>query len=255
MPLTKMPPIGTLREQTAVMVMRKGGTITGLVTDEAGKPIAGVQFYTAELYWFDSQKPAATSDADGRFRLTNLTFAKSGMNDPPESTQRARRTKKAAVVLQAPGYTPQLIHVDSSGTPRPLEIKLKPGKHVFGRVVDADGKPLQGVDVSTSNWLGYRERFDRRAKTGANGKFRLSDVPLAGVLYDFHKKDYVSVNDLPMSPDDKNQAGQEGYVVTLTAPLRIGGTIVDAETNRPPARCTVTKGVEYDDGRAGVGTL
>ena len=250
MPLMKMPPIGTLREQTAVMVMRKGGTITGRVTDEAGKPIAGVQFYTAELYWFDSQKPAATSDADGRFRLTNLTFAKSGMNDPPESTQRALRAKQAAVVMQAPGYTPQLIHVDSNGTLKPLEIKLRPGQSVFGRVIDADGKPLQGVNVSTSNWLGYRARFDRQAKTGADGKFRLSDVPLEGVLYGFHKKGYVSVNDLPMSPDDKNQAGQEGYVVTLTAPLRVSGTIVDTETNRPPARCTVTKGVEYDDGRA-----
>lgn len=250
MPLTKMPPIGTLREQTAVMVMRKGGTITGLVTDQAGKPIAGVEFYTAEHFWLDSQKPAATSDADGRFRLKNLTFANSGMNDPSESTQRAWRAKQAAVVMQAPGYTPQLIHVDPNGAPKPLEIKLKPGKAVFGRVVDANGKPLQGVNVSTSNWLGYRERFNRQAKTDAEGKFRLSDVPLEGVLYDFHKKGYVSVSDLPMSPDDKNQAGQDGYVVTLTAPLRVSGTIVDAQTNQPPARCTVTKGVEYDDGRA-----
>ena len=190
MPLVKKPPTSALRQQTAVMVMRRGGTITGLVTDQAGKAIAGVEFYTAEFYWMNSQKPAATSDAGGRFRLTNLNYAGSLGNDPPLSTQRAWRLKQAAVVVQAAGYTPQLIHVDPHGTNQPLEIKLEPGKAVFGRVVDAKGKPLQGVDVSTLQLARIScKRSTAMTKTNfAEGKFGLKDVPLDGILYDFRKE-------------------------------------------------------------------
>lgn len=49
-----------------------------------------------------------------------------------------------------------------------------------------------------------------------------------------------------MSPQPKGQ----DFQVRLKAPLKVSGTIVDAETNRPPARCTVIQGIEYDDGRA-----
>ena len=39
-------------------------------------------------YWFDSRKPAATTGNDGRFRIADLSFAQSLMNDPSPSTVR-----------------------------------------------------------------------------------------------------------------------------------------------------------------------
>ena len=155
-----------------------------------------------------------------------------------------------ALTVQAPGYTPELIHADPSGSTSPLEITLKPGQAVQGRVVDESGKPLQDISVSVSNWLGYRSRLNVTTKTDTDGKFRLTDAPPSDVLYDFSKKGYMWVHDFPMSPQPSGQSGKEGYLVTLKSPLRVAGSIVDAQTKQPLVRCTVIKGVEFDDGRA-----
>ena len=250
MPVTKRPPIEDLRSQSAVMILLKGGVIQGHVTDGAKRPIAGVRIYTEEYYWLDSRKPAAITGEDGRFRIGNVSFAQSGINDPPPSTMRAIQSGEVALVVQTPGFTPELIHTAPSGSASPLEIMLKPGQVVNGRVVDESGKPITGLDVSLSNWLGYRERFHVATKTDADGKFRLSDAPQSGALYDFRKDGYMAVQDFSMSPQPSGQAGKEGYLVTLKSPLGVAGSIVDAVAKQPPAKCTVTKGVEYDDGRA-----
>lgn len=249
-PVTERPSLEDLRAQTAVMIMHKGGVIKGRVTDAGGRPIAGVPIYNEEYYWFDSRKPAATTDEDGRFQIANVSFAQSGINDPPPSTIRAIERHEVALTVQAPGYTPELIHTDPNGSASPLEVSLKPGQAVQGSVVDESGRPIEGVSVSVSNWLGYRERLNLATKTDADGRFRLSDAPSGGALYDFIKKGYIAVQDFPMSPQRTGQPEKEGYQVTLQAPLQVAGLIVDAETNRPLAKCTVIKGVEYDDGRA-----
>ncbi len=249
-PITERPSVEALQAQTAVTVMRKGGVVEGRVIDVAGQPISGVRIYTGEYYWFDSRKPAATTGDDGGFRIANLSFKSSGMNNPPPSTMRAVELREAALTVQAEGYTPELVHADPNGSNSPLDITLKPGQAVEGRVTDESGKPLEGVSVSASNWLGYRSRLGLTTKTDADGKFRLSDAPRSGVLYNFLKKGYMAVQDFPMSPQSTGQPANEGYQVTLKAPLRVVGSIVDAETGQPLARCTVIKGVEYDDGRA-----
>ena len=250
MPVTKRPSFEALRAQTAVMIMRKGGVIEGHVIDKTGRPIAGVRIYTEENYWFGSRKPAATTGKDGRFRIANVAFAQSLMNDPTPRTMRAVRSRKAAFTVQAQGYTPELIEVDPNASGSPLEVSLQPGRAVQGRVVDESGKPLEGVYVGISNWRGYRARLNLATKTDAAGKFRLADAPPSDALYGFHKEGYMAVQDLPMSPQPDGLPAKDGYLVTLKSPLRVAGSIVDAQTKQPLAKCTVIKGVEYDDGRA-----
>ena len=247
LPITKRPSVEALRAQTAVMTMRKGGVLEGRVVDETGRPVAGAHVYTDEYYWLDGHKPATTTDNDGQFRVAHLSFAQSGLNDPPPSTMRAIQQGDVALVVQAAGYTPQLIHADPNGSAKPLRISLQRGRAVEGRVVNESGQPIAGVSISVSNWLGYRERLHLTAKTDAAGKFRLADAPAAGVLYDLQKNGYMEVHDFSMSPQP---TGKESYQVTLKGPLQVAGSIVDAETNRPLAKCTVLKGVEFDDGRA-----
>ena len=229
------------------MTMRKGGVLEGRVVDETGRPVAGAHVYTDEYYWLDGHKPATTTDNDGQFRVAHLSFAQSGLNDPPPSTMRAIQQGDVALVVQAAGYTPQLIHADPNGSAKPLRISLQRGRAVEGRVVNESGQPIAGVSISVSNWLGYRERLHLTAKTDAAGKFRLANAPAAGVLYDLQKNGYMEVHDFSMSPQP---TGKESYQVTLKGPLQVAGSIVDAETNRPLAKCTVLKGVEFDDGRA-----
>jgi beta-lactamase regulating signal transducer with metallopeptidase domain len=72
LPVTERPPLGALRSQTAVMVMRKRATIEGRAIDRTGRPIAGVSIYDSEYYWFNSGKPLATTDKEGRFKIPNV---------------------------------------------------------------------------------------------------------------------------------------------------------------------------------------
>lgn len=250
LPVTERPSVEALRAQTAVMTMRKGGTITGRVVDMAGRPIDDVRIYNEEHYWLGSRKRAATTGKDGSFRITNVAFAQSGINDPPPSTMRAIQQQEVALTIRAPGYAPELIHTDPNGAASPLEISLVPGEVVSGRVLDQEGRPLEGVTVSVSNWLGYRERLDLTTKSGIDGRFHLIDAPSSGALYSFYKKGYMGVQDFPMSPQGSEQPEMARYEVTLKAPLTVSGSIVDATTGQPVAKCRVTEGVEYDDGRA-----
>jgi hypothetical protein len=77
----------------------------------------------------------------------------------------------------------------------------------------------------------------------------LADAPSSGALYDFYKKDYMAVQDFAMSPQSDQQL--DGiYEVALKTPLRITGSILDATTGKAMAKCKVSEGIEYDDGRA-----
>jgi len=217
-PITKRPSIKALREQNAEMVMRRGLTLEGRVVDEAGRPISGAFVYSEEYYWIDGARPAAKTTEDGRFQV------------------RAVKPGNVILTVKAPGYASQLIEEDTNGSASPLEIRLKPGQALQGRVVDENGKPLEGVSVSAGHWRQHRYRLDLRTETDAEGKFRLADVPLGEVEYYFRKDGYMAVPALPLS------AAQVEPVVTLKPALRVVGSIVDAETNQPLAKCSVFKG-------------
>ena len=242
MPVTERPSYETLRAQTAVMVMRKGGTIEGRVIDETGRPVSGVRIHTKEPYWSDSGKPVATTGEDGRFRIANLSFKHSALNDPPPSTSRSIEQREIAITVHAEGYTPELVHADPNGSTSPLEVTLKPGQSVAGQITDESGKPVEGVSVSASNWLGYRTRLNLRTETDADGEFRLADAPSSDVLYNVHKNGYMVIEDFSMSPQPTEPSGDEGYQITLRPPVRIVGSIVDAETNKPLAKCWLMLG-------------
>ncbi len=56
--------------------LREGRAITGIVIDQAERPVPGVEVYARPVEWQPGERYAyeaeATSDADGRFRLSNL---------------------------------------------------------------------------------------------------------------------------------------------------------------------------------------
>ncbi len=224
LPVTVRPPLKSLYRRTAVMTMREGETIHGQVIDGDNRPIPNVSIYDGEYYWFKPGKPRAKTGEDGKFSIIGL------QSGPMHLT------------VQAAGYAPELI--DVAGAPLPLKIQLKPGQTVHGRVVDENGKPVKGVAVSVSRWRGKRSRLRLHTKSDAEGKFRLTDAPTDQVEYDFGKKGYMLVENYVMSPSSNE------FLVTLKQPLRIAGSVVDAETGKPLKKFSFIQGIDYDDGRA-----
>ena len=220
----ELPPIEKLFDRTAMMVMRKGEMIQGRVTDEDGQPIANARIYDSEYYWFAPGKPRAKTGQDGDFHIA-------GVKPGPMK-----------LTVQAPGCAPELIDVRRS--PKPLKIQLRPGQAILGRVVDVNGRPIERVSVSARRWRGQRNRLHLKAESDADGKFRLTDAPTDAVEYDLGKKGYLILEYFPMSPSP------DDYSVTLKAPVRIIGSVVDAETGNPLDKFSMIMGTDYDDGRA-----
>lgn len=224
MPVTERPALGKLFDQTAVMTMRKGETIQGRVVDEDGRPIANASLYDSDYYWFSPKKPRAKTGQNGDFRIL-------GVKPGPLN-----------LTIQATGYAPEFIDVRRASSP--LKIQLKPGQTIHGRVVDENQKPVAETSIYAVGWRKHRDRLNLRAKTDTHGKFRLTDAPLDAVEYNVMKEGYMVVENLSLSPSP------DEYSVVMKSPLRITGSVVDAETKKPLAKFTMMRGTDYDDGRA-----
>lgn len=227
LPVTERPSYQSLRAQTAVMVLSKGTTIAGRVTDESGKPIPqAVVCNQYDCYDPDPLRIATTTDNEGHFRLSGLSHR--------------QNYRDYFFTVQAAGYTPVLVEIADYDAAKPAEIKLKRGQAAQGLVVDEDGKPLQGVSIKLDYWMGRPRQFPLKTTTDANGRFRIDDAPLVRTEYDFEKKGYITVRK-PLPPK------AEDYHIALRPPVKIVGSILDAETNKPLAKCTLTKGWDPDN--------
>jgi len=225
LPITQQPSIESLRDLSAVMVMKAGLEVTGKVTDKRGNPIAGAKIYDTEDYWWRSTKPFAETDARGQFQAN---------------------TKPGASIwtVQAPGYAPDLKVMGIIAGMPPVEIHLEPGRIIEGKVTDQAGKPVEGAWVSAEQWRRNRRRLHLMAKTDAGGNFRITDAPADEVTFDIGKEGYMALEKYAM------RAGERKYDITLRPTLKVRGTVVDAQTGQPINKFTVTNGFDHEDGRA-----
>ncbi len=153
-------------------------TAAGVVVDEQGKPVAGVEVKARTQpgsrnrdYW-QSGGNARTSAA-GRFRIPRLAGV---------VAHQLRLTRK--------GYAPATADVPPAEPGQPaseLRIVLRKGRTAFGRVVDPGDKPVAGAGVvlqlepPTGSMIRIMigsdgsNRFE--ATADANGRFELPDLP------------------------------------------------------------------------------
>jgi beta-lactamase regulating signal transducer with metallopeptidase domain/protocatechuate 3,4-dioxygenase beta subunit len=237
-PVTEQPPIEKLFDQTAVMIMRKGGTIQGRVTDKDGKPIRNAAIHESEYYWFGSKKPRAQTDGEGNFRIAGIK----PVTAAPNTWRSLKGVDNAAILtVQAAGYAPELIDVPHADAP--LKVRLEPGHTVRGRVVDEDGKAVQGVTIEAVKWRNQLNRLHLEAKSDADGNFHLSDVPADDVIYSINKDGYIWTSSFSMSPSANE------YLIPMKPTVRIVGSVVDAETGKPLEKFSLIQGMDYGDGR------
>ena len=228
-PVTKTPSYKSLQDQTAVMVMHRGTTIKGRVTDESGKPIAGALICNQyDCYDPNPLKLSTTTDNDGYFRLSGLSHR--------------QNYRDYFFTVQAAGYAPVFVEVSDADSEKPVDIRLTPGRSVQGKVVDENGKPLEGVSIKLDYWMGRPRQFYLKTTTDSAGKFRIDDAPLDRTEYEIEKKGYMTVRK-PLPPSSAI------YTIALKRLFWVTGTIVDSETNKPLARCRLIKGWDFEDGR------
>ncbi|TWU51690.1 M56 family metallopeptidase [Rubripirellula reticaptiva] len=228
------PPLQKLFDSSAVVTMKKGRLVQGIITNEDGRPVPSAKIF-AFLHDHRIDEPIATTEGDGKFK-----FSAQAVEVVGDQAWSARSTEAENFLVEAKGYAPELFGLQDG----PLFIKLKPGKTLRGRVVDELGKPLEKATVWAQNWRGKRGRLRVEAKTNADGRFVVEDLPADVVDYDVGKQGKMSIDETPMI------AGEKEYTLTLTPPLTVKVNVTDAETRMPIKDLTYMMGFEYDDGRA-----
>jgi hypothetical protein len=185
------------------LVVRKGAVVEGRVTTADGHPVAG-----ARLRVMPTADPAgpllaalglpeAVADEDGAYQLAGVA----------EGTRAiAAEDRDHPKALQTLAVRPGSNHLD---------FQLADGREVSGRVVDPQGQPVPGAEVSLSSRGGVWP-----ATSGPDGGFRMAAVPDGAYRLVAEKEGWATAR----SPDEVRVAGEA--VAGLVVRLDRGGAIV-----------------------------
>ncbi len=202
-----------LESGNAVLIMKYGLLLAGMVMDEDGKAIEGAAVKHVDRSVARRELRAASTSADGRFVFADAA---------PGETE---------ITIQAKGFvSANKIIAVVRGLPD-VEFRLKRGGSVRGRVVDDDGNPIEGVDIMT-----YLSGVGTlwQCKTDTDGRFLWESAPEKALEYRVYAKNYQA---LPAVLLETNK----DYQITLhrLLTMRISGTVTDSHTKTPIDRFTV----------------
>ena len=201
-----------------------GGTVSGIVVDGDGKPLAGA---IVEVYRPDTKKPfTTTSDAKGFYAVRNL---------PPGP---------AAVTIRAKGRISEQKEVTVPATGLAVvDGKLLPGVRFAGKVKSTRDEPVGDVEVMAVEdrgsgddgviaWFGRRD-FGESTRTRADGTFELDGLA-PGSRYKLKlSHDRFLPLELP-GLDAEAGGGHDHVEAILEDAAWITGTIVDPSGKAVP---------------------
>ena len=167
----------------------EGALVSGAVTDAQGRPVAGVVLRVTG--WSNSHSSLASTEADGRYAIALAP-------DVYRISVRAPENRTLAVrVLQR-------VRVQADTT---IDIVLRPGILVSGRVTDADGLPVldASFNAATSHpWRLRRTSTKEAKKVAARGKVCAQRSPLNKRFY---SRKLLALNELKGGSTPRRNVG------------------------------------------------
>jgi hypothetical protein len=159
--------------ETFTVVLKPAQKIGGIVVDEEGKPVEGVEvelsipfetaYKTADIFVSNAD---TTTDAEGKWSLFQLpaTF----------SSSPSLRLKKEGYLRTFVSDVPvSRLNPDAEGNYHE-KIVIERGYTFSGKVVDETGKPIEGAEIRLS-----RYNVSDPVLSDPNGVFRLENLPLS----------------------------------------------------------------------------
>lgn len=203
------------------ITLTRGVTITGLVVDEAGQPLEGIEVRAdGGGMWFGGSARSVETGADGTFELLAVgpgelvveTDAEGWVNAETEQFELADGERRDGVRLE-----------------------LSRGLAIAGRVLLPNGSPAAEAEVTLGkagggggwgNWGGSRERRVGETQTDATGAFRISGLTegqhtLRATLQPEGQRATWRAT------EDAIEAGRSDVLLTLAEPIAITGRVLD----------------------------
>lgn len=213
-----------LLKQADSVTLDRGVVLHGTVVDEQGKPIAKAKVGVGSDRNGSNIVPDKITGDDGKFDL------------------HVRPGEKIILTARAAGHAPELTSFEMSDGDKPVTLTLGPAQTIRGRVVDDAGKPLAKAWVAFDTWRGCRTLVNH-VETAADGSFAWNDAPADEIQADLSLSGYLSSRDVAVVASRDN-------LITLHAPMKVSGTVLDDETGKPVTDFTVVPGIDFGGGRA-----
>jgi beta-lactamase regulating signal transducer with metallopeptidase domain len=205
------------RLPAAKVVLDRGITVSGKVSDEAGNPIAQALVRTK----FVNDIREARTGNDGVYRL--------GGCEP----------RAVRIVVSAKGRATDMRELNIEPEMGPVDFQMKPGGTVRIRVLDADDKPVSKARIFFQRWRGQFSYFEFNHVSqyaDENGVWEWKEAPLDEFNADICPPDGMELELQPLV------ARAEAYVFRTAPALVVSGKVVDAVTKNPIKKFRVVPG-------------
>lgn len=210
--------------QGVEVVLQKGATVSGMVTDEQDNPVAGATVIAILAPHGGSEKAASTrrtekSGPDGTFTFSDVP---------------AREISLVAAKPPLVRSAEELVTLRPGETKGGVRLVLRSAKELSGRVVDGDGKPVAGAQVVADSKVG-RENNYGFATTGSDGRFSIRNLSDAPVDVAAKREGYLTARQAGVKPGTTDLE----LVLRQAAEVLFIGTVVEAGTFKPVEDFTV----------------
>jgi carboxypeptidase family protein len=210
------------REPVAKVVLDRGLMVTGRVTDDSGKPIAGALVRTKLLNDIRETK----TGADGVYRLAGC------------------EPRAVRIVVSAKGRATDMKELTIESEMGPVDFQMKPGGTVRIRVLDERGNPVPKALIFFQRWRGQFSYFEFNHVSeyaDDNGVWVWNEAPLDEFNADICPPDGMQLELQPLI------ARAEEYVFRTSPALVVSGKVVDAVTKEPIKKFRVVPGFRSGD--------
>ncbi len=217
-----------LRRGENTLRLGHGVSLSGVVNDPEGQPVAGVLVRLSRINAgrkilfnvYADQPPLRDrflmrTGPDGRWRFDDMPVAGSAsveLDDP-----RYVRTSVQAPLSPMPATAPPLV--------------VQPGANITGRVIHKNGEPAADIEIMVQSQ--DKAQVKAQGKTGEDGTYKITGLPAGTfrVMADAEFGEWVAL----AVEGVKTQAGQETRAgdLVLERGVLLEGTVVDADTNAP----------------------
>lgn len=227
----------TSGQRPATFSLQPDLAMTGLVVDEAGRPVAGAEItldvktrpqgglsFTSMKRIFRIRGSVVRSGPDGRFRLGGLVGG----------IEYELRVKKAGFAPARAAATPPAPDRPAA----PLRVVLQRGRSAFGRVLGPDRRPIAGAQVTLRTAVPtgpdrFRAAFDPEnldtfeAVTGGDGRFDLLHLPAGRYDLTARGRGWAPLTVPTLEIPEEDRATDLGTLV-LAPGVALEGTVVNA---------------------------